>query len=188
MIRSFLAIPLPDDTSDALMDLQTGVRNARWIADDTFHLTLLFLGDCLSQELSDLDAGLAQLRMERFSLTPKGVGAFGGGKPHLLYTDFAPSEPLRRLHSKIERVAREAGLGIDRRKFVPHVTLARCGGGVIPAQAIDWTTRNSLFRLPPFEVVHFSLYRSDLGTGAPVYTEMARYDLATPAALPTDHD
>jgi len=178
MIRSFLAITLPDDTADALVDLQTGVRNARWIADDTFHLTLLFLGACTPHELTELDAGLAGLRMDRFSLTPRGVGAFGGGTPRQLYAGFEDSEPLRRLQSRIERVARDAGLVPERRKFTPHVTLARCGGGVIPAQAIDWTLRHARVTLPAFDVFTYALYRSDLGTGAPVYTEMASYDLA----------
>jgi len=177
MIRSFLAIPLPDDTTDALMDLQTGVRNARWIADDVFHVTLVFLGACTPQELTELDAGLASIRMERFSLKPQGVGAFGGGTPRQLYAALADSEPLRRLHTKIERLARDAGIVIERRKLTPHVTLARCGGGVIPSQAIDWTIKHARLSLPAFEAVHFGLYRSDLGTGAPVYTEMARYEL-----------
>jgi len=177
MIRSFLAIPLPDDTADALLDLQTGVRNARWIADDAFHLTLVFLGACTPQELTDLDAGLAGLRMESFTLKPQGVGAFGGGTPRQLFAKLAESEPLKRLQTKIERVARDSGIDVDRRKYTPHITLARCGGGVIPSQAIDWTVRHARATFPAFDVHHFGLYRSDLGTGAPVYTEMARYDL-----------
>ncbi len=178
MIRSFIAIPVPDETTDALMDLQTGVRNARWIADDVFHVTLVFLGNCTPQELTELDAGLAGMRVEKFSLKPQSVGAFGGGTPRLLYAAFAESEPLRRLNAKIERLARDAGIDVERRKFVPHITIARCGGGVIPSQAIDWTVRNARLDLPAFDVFHFGLYRSDLGTGAPVYTEMARYELA----------
>lgn len=184
MIRSFIAIPLPDGLTDRLMDLQDGVKNARWIDADSLHITLLFLGDCDRRDLADLDAGLAGMRMERFALVPKGVGAFGGAKPRLLYADFASSEPLLRLHGKVERIARAAGIEVERRKFVPHVTLARCGGGVIPAQALDWTVRNNLFEDDPFEVTSFSLYRSDLGTGAAVYTELMRYDLAEPTTAP----
>lgn len=177
MIRSFLAIPLPDETSDALLDLQTGVRNARWIADDMFHITLAFLGACTPSELTELDAGLNRIRFERFVLKPQGVGAFGGAKPRQIFTRFETSDALHRLHTKIERIASDVGIHIERRKFIPHITIARCGGGVIPSQAIDWTIRNARWTQPSFEAVHFGLYRSDLGTGAPVYTEMARYDL-----------
>ena len=186
MIRSFIAIPLPDHTADALLDVQTGVRNARWIADDAFHLTLAFLGACTPHELTDLDSGLAGLRMERFTLKPHGVGAFGGGTPRQLFIRVEESEPLKRLHSKIERIAREVGIEIERRKFTPHVTLARCGGGVIPSQAIDWTLRHARMTFPEFEALHFGLYRSDLGTGAPVYTEMARYELVSAANQPVN--
>lgn len=177
MIRSFLAISLPDDVSDRLIDLQTGVKNARWIADDAFHVTLVFLGNCDTRELSDLDSGLTGLRMERFDLTPQSVGAFGGSKPHHLFSKFAESEPLRRLQSKLVRMARDAEIPVEQRKFVPHVTLARCGGGVIPMQAVEWTNRNTRFVMEPFTVHSFGLFRSDLGTGAPVYTKMAQYDL-----------
>jgi len=176
MIRSFLAIPLPDDTADAFLDLQTGVRNARWIADDVFHITLCFLGSCTPQELTNLDAGLAGLRMERFSLEPQGVGAFGGGTPRQLFVRFTENEALRRLRGKIERIARDTGIDVERRKFIPHVTLARCGGGVIPVQAIDWTLRHARATFPAFDVLNFGLYRSDFGAGASVHTEMARYE------------
>ncbi len=177
MIRSFVAIPLPDGTADALMDLQTGVRNARWIADDMFHITLAFLDTCTPSELTELDAGLAEMRFDKFILQPQGVGAFGGAKPRQLYCRFEANEALRRLHTKIERIATEVGIYIERRKYIPHITLGRCGGGVIPSQAIDWTIRNARWSQPSFEVAHFGLYRSDLGTGAPIYTEMARYEL-----------
>lgn len=186
MIRSFLAIPLPDDTGDALLDVQTGVRNARWIADDAFHLTLAFLGACTPQDLTDLDSGLAGLRMEQFTLKPQGVGAFGGGTPRQLFAKFAESEPLTRLQSKIERVARDTAIEIERRKFTPHVTLARCGGGVIPSQAIDWTVRHARVTFSAFDVLHYGLYRSDFGTGAPVYSEMVRYELVSPANQPAN--
>ena len=175
MIRSFLAISLPDDVSDALMDVQDGVRNARWVEEENLHLTLAFLGECTPSELSELDSELGRLRMEPFDLAVSGVGAFGGGKPHTLYAGLSSSESLVRLQAKIVHVVRGQGLTQERRKFHPHITLGRCGGGVIPAQALDWTVRQARLSLPPFTVHGFALYRSDLGTGAPVYTEMADY-------------
>lgn len=178
MIRCFLALSLPDDVSDALMDVQDGVRNARWIEEENLHLTLAFLGECTPSQLTELDAELGRLRIDPFDLTPFGVGAFGGGKPHTLYAGLEASEPLTRVQAKIAHVVRESDIGAtapQRRKFHPHITLARCGGGVIPAQAIDWTLRHARFSGPSFPVHGFGLYRSDLGTGAPIYTELVQY-------------
>ena len=177
MIRSFLAISLPDDVSDALMDVQDNVRNARWVEQDTLHLTLAFLGDCTPSHLTELDAELGRIRIEPFEVTLSGVGAFGGGKPHTLYAGMAESEPLLRLQAKLARVIREMEIPVERRKYHPHVTLARCGGGVIPAQALHWVAHHARLSLAPFTVYGFGLFRSDLGTGAPVYTEMVNYPL-----------
>jgi 2'-5' RNA ligase len=184
MIRAFIAIPLPDDVTDALMDVQDDVRNARWVEEENLHLTLSFLGDCTPSELTALDAELGRIRMTPFDLTVTGVGAFGGGKPHTLYAGIEKSEPLSRLQAKIERLVREAGIAGagQRRKFHPHVTLARCGGGVIPAQALEWTRHHARFSGPSFPVHGFGIYRSDLGTGAPIYTELVQYPLLAPSA------
>ena len=184
MIRSFLALSLPDDVADALIDLQDNVRNARWVDAENFHITLVFLGNCTTRQLADLDTGLAALRMERFEVELAGTGAFGGAKPRLLYADIAENESLRRLQSKTERMAREVGIEVESRKFVPHVTLARCGGGVIPSQAVEWAAKNNRFRLDPFTVHGFGLYRSDLGGGAPVYSELMHYPLGLPGSDP----
>ncbi len=175
MIRCFLALPLPDDVTDALMDVQDGVRNARWVDTENMHLTLAFLGECTPSELTELDTELGRLRTEPFELRVSGVGAFGGGKPHTLYAGLAASEPLSRLQSKIARLIRESAIAAERRKFHPHVTVARCGGGVVPAQAIDWTLRHARLAGPAFTAHGFSLFRSDLGPGAPVYTELVHY-------------
>lgn len=175
MIRSFLAITLPDDIADALSDLQDGVKNARWVPEENFHITLVFLGDCDRRQLEDLHTGLAQLKQRSFDLQLAGTKAFGSAKPRALYADVVENTELRALQTKCERLAREAGIAVETRKFVPHVTLARCGGGVIPAQAIEWTVTNNLFRTEPFDVHGFSLVRSELSRDAPVYTEMAHY-------------
>lgn len=177
MIRSFAGISLPDPVSDSLMDVQDRVRNARWIDADNLHLTLAFLGECSREQLTELDSGLGAIAMEAFELRVSGVGAFGGGRPHVLYAALAESEPLRRLAGKIERLARQADIALERRKFHPHITLARCGGGVIPAQAVGWTHTHARLKTDPFTVHGFTLFRSDLGTGAPIYTPMVEYPL-----------
>ncbi len=176
MIRCFLALSVPDDVSDCLMDIQDGVRNARWVEEENLHLTLAFLGDCTPSQLSELDVELGRLRVEPFDLSIAGVGAFGGGKPRALYAGVAASEPLTRLRAKIMRVIRDCGIAVERRKFHPHVTVARCGGGVIPGQALLWTTTHARFACPTFTVHGFGLFRSERGTRtAPVYTELVAY-------------
>ncbi|MEJ6395659.1 2'-5' RNA ligase family protein [Gymnodinialimonas sp. 2305UL16-5] len=44
MIRSFLALPIPGDTVDALTALQASIPFGRPVPEDNLHLTLAFLG------------------------------------------------------------------------------------------------------------------------------------------------
>ena len=50
-VRSFIAVELPEDTRHTLAHLQERLRKAcgscpaRWVAPDSIHLTLNFLGD-----------------------------------------------------------------------------------------------------------------------------------------------
>jgi len=180
MIRCFIAFSLPDDVTDTLLDVQDNVRNARWVEAENLHLTLAFLGECSPSQLTELDAALGVLRVEPFDLAVAGVGAFGGAKPHTLYAGLAPSEPLNRLQSRITRILRDVEIPVERRKFHPHITLARCGGGVIPGQAMAWTLHHARLTAPGFTAHEIGLYRSDLGTGGPIYSELVTYPFARP--------
>lgn len=178
MIRSFLALAIPPEQSDLLMDLQDGPRAARWTDAEGFHLTLAFLGELDRPTLEDLDAGLLGVSEPRFSLTLSGTGVFGGERPRALYAGVADGAPVRRLSDKVTGVAEAAGVAVDRRRYTPHVTLARCKRGEVSAAAAEaWAAANALFKAPAFEVTRFTLYRSDLGRDGPVYEPMAAYPL-----------
>ena len=69
---------------------------------------------------------------------------------------------------------------LPRERFAPHVTLARFRRNIPDAgrQRLGaFIAARGETRLAPFPVTHFSLYRSTLGTDAPVYDELGRYML-----------
>src|SRR3546814_20508952 len=64
--------------------------------------------------------------MPAFDLSLFGVGTFGDRrKVHTLWAGVRPSPGLSRLQEKVDNAVLRAGLPPDRRKFSPHVTLAR---------------------------------------------------------------
>ena len=75
-------------------------------------------------------------------------------------------------------VARAAGVGLDGRRFTPHVTLERLRPGSPEATrlAAAVAARSGLV-LPPVPVEDFRLYSSRLRPGGSVYEELARYPL-----------
>ncbi|MEO1292441.1 MAG: RNA 2',3'-cyclic phosphodiesterase [Pseudomonadota bacterium] len=178
MIRCFVALPLPDALTDAIDDIQTGLRGANWQPEENMHLTLAFLGDQDRHSLSDLDLCLAEIRAAPVDLHLRGVSHFGGRDPRLVFVGVDPNPTLMHLQNKVETAVRAAGIDLPGKRFVPHVTLARWGRGAVQAEALQaYVEANNLFQAKAAEIDAFALFRSDLNKHGARYTEMARYPL-----------
>ena len=79
------------------------------------------------------------------------------------------------------QAARDAGLAFERRRYRPHVTLARFNAGPDAARRPSGCGPSPRaargFRAGPFEVEEFVLMRSWLGRAGPVYDTLATYPL-----------
>ncbi len=177
MHRLFVAISLPEDVIDALFDLQTGMRGARWLPDENFHLTLAFIGEVDRHGLNEIATALGSLSAPGFELRLKGCGFFGDRKPRALWVGAESNPALTRLHSKVDVALTRSGFALDKRKFTPHVTLAYLSG-VAPEAAAGFCAVNGLFSAKPFAVREFHLYESHLGSEAAHYEVVASYGLS----------
>lgn len=186
-MRCFLAIKPDEAAIDALLDLQEGLPGANWMSDENIHLTLVFLGDQPRRALEDLDAALLDVRSEPFDLELRGVGTFGGRDARLVFAGVAESEALRRLQSKLVVATEAAEIEPERRRYAPHVTLARWGrGGVGRDQLAAYIARHALFAAAPFRVAEFGLFKSELGRGGAHYEQLAAYPLTVLGASAAD--
>ncbi len=181
-MRLFVAITLPEDLRARLSGLQPGVPAARWVDPDNLHLTLRFIGEADGIEAHDLDAALAQVRAARFEVTLAGVDRFGQGrKSRALWVGVEPAPGLDRLRRRVEQAVQAAGFAPERRKFKPHVTLARFKGtpGGDPGQRLhDHLTHYASFRAESFEVREFVLFSSFLAQAGAIYTPESVYPLS----------
>lgn len=179
MIRSFVAIALPDVVSDALEDLQEGLAGAHWTAPDNLHLTLAFLGEQPRRTLEDLDAALVALRCASFRLRLSGVDAFGKKDARVIFAGVAASPPLLSLQAKVASAARDAEIALDARRYAPHVTIARLSRGAVPPERLHaYLSAHNLFETEPFDVREITLFRSTLTRDGPIYEPLATYPLA----------
>ena len=178
MIRLFVGLELPRMTRERLALLGGGVPGARWVPKENFHLTLRFVGEVPPYRAEEIDHALSGVGATAFPLSLAGVGTFSkGGRAVALWAGVERSPALDHLQAKVESALRRAGEESERRRFTPHVTLARLGDGVPEAKLAGFVQAHNLLRTPPFVVEHFTLFSSQLGREASVYTAEVEYAL-----------
>jgi 2'-5' RNA ligase len=179
MPRLFIALPVPEEIADALTTLQSGVPDARWVPAENFHVTLCFAGEVQGGAMRDLEEELGDISGPHFPVAIAGVEQFSSGKqPKALVALVARNDRLDWLHQKVSTVARNCGLSIERRKFRPHVTLARFPKGAETGHHIaQFMASHSTFQAGPWMADHFALYSSRLRPDGAVYREEVAYDL-----------
>lgn len=179
MPRLFVALPLPEDIADDLAAMQEGIPDATWVPADNMHLTLAFIGEVNGGMQHDIADALATVDGPVLDLEIAGVDHFVDGRtPKVLYAAVVATQALVRLRDKVSTVLRSEGVKLDRRKFRPHVTLARFSRRADMGHHIaQFVACNNLRRLGPFEVDCFRLYSSLTRPDGAVYTVEAEYPL-----------
>jgi 2'-5' RNA ligase len=177
-MRLFVALDLPDTLRERLAMLSWGgLPGARWVPEENYHVTLRFIGDVPPHRAEDVDDALAGLRARGFSLVLSGVGNFAkSGRATSLWVGVERVPQLDLLQGKIETALQRAGFEPERRRFAPHVTLARLDN-VPETKLASYVAANNLFRADPVPIEHFTLFSSRLGKEQSVYTAEVEYAL-----------
>lgn len=170
---------------DRLSAVRSGLPGARWTDGARMHITLRFIGEVERRAAEDIDAAFSGIDAPAFQVRIRGLGGFEkGGRVHTLYARAEPDPALLHLHGKVESAAVRAGVPAGRRKFKPHVTLARLRRADA-ARAAAALQAGGDFDPGAFDADSFILYRSHLGAEKPVYEPLAEYPLRA-AYAPSD--
>jgi 2'-5' RNA ligase len=162
----FIALELPEPVRDALMAVADGVPGAYWEEEDQLHLTLRYLGELDGGTRAALFHQLERLHTAPFQLVLSGFGFFPPrGEPESLWVGVERSQPLEALRARVDAIATRLGVPTDRRRWTPHVTLARLEGAP-ESRLVRFVQEHALFRTPPFtptRVTAFSSHRRAWG-------------------------
>lgn len=175
MPRLFTGLEVPEDVAFRLSMLRGGVSGAKWIESSDYHLTLSFIGNVDEAIASDLADELARIEGPEFSVRLSELGSFGGDKPRSIVALAEPAKELISLQSQNDRALRRAGVEPERRKFTPHVTIARVKSASALAVAAFLGERS----IPPiaFAARRFVLYSARTSQGGGPYVVEAAYPL-----------
>lgn len=174
MPRLFTGIEIPEAIGDTLIELTQPIPGARWVDTDNFHVTLRFAGDIDGRSAAEFAATLRSIDFDPFTLRLSGLGTFGGHEPRTLWAGIEPNESLMSLARAHERAARSAGLPAEKRKFSPHVTLARLNRTPVDILA-RFLQRRGGYSSDTFLVDHFVLLSSKPKTGGGPYVVEESY-------------
>ena len=178
MIRAFLALPVPDDIRLRLSALQHRLPLPRPVPLENFHITLVFLDTQPEPLLEELHHAIETMRLAAPLLRLDGLGSFGGNEPDAVHARIAPDARMSALHTKLSRAAREAGIAVKARKFVPHITLGRLRKHEVGPETLA-RAMGALGEVTsqPWLAETLVLYRSTLRADGPVYDPLAEYRL-----------
>src|SRR5688572_3378707 len=106
-MRIFIAIDLPGDLRDALGEVQHVLRpltdRTRWVAPDSIHITLKFLGEVPERRIDDIHAALEGLTWKPFTVTVRGVGFFPGTRSPRVFWAGMEGPTLPELTEQMDR-------------------------------------------------------------------------------------
>lgn len=182
-IRSFIAVPLPEEVRRAvgmtIEELRGFGADVGWVRPENLHLTLRFLGEQGERELDRVREALAEATAEAspFTVSLQGLGAFPlRGTPRVIWVGVAEgADQLSALQAAVEAALAQRGFRPEERAFHPHLTIGRVRGtrGI---QALAGALRDEqLFGEAEVAVVH--LMCSDLHPGGARYSVLGGFAL-----------
>jgi 2'-5' RNA ligase len=177
MPRLFTGIEIPADIALQLSAYRGGLPGARWIDPENYHITLRFIGDIDDSTARDVFQALGDgRRREPLVVTINGLDTFGGGRPRIVMARAVPTSELSDLQAEQERLIRRVGLPPEKRKFTPHVTLARLRDAS-PIDVASYIATRGHFPKLAFTAQRFVLFSSRDSVGGGPYVVEAAYPL-----------
>jgi 2'-5' RNA ligase len=179
-MRLFVGIPLAEAVIGELAAVAARLRRRedglRWMAPDSWHVTLQFLGNTDPEQYPCLAARLGEVRSPPVPIQLEALGCFD--RAGVFFAGVALTAELLSLERRVTAATALCGFAAETRPFHPHITLARAKGqgrgqglGALKARI----ERQPVFTR--FVAQEFLLYESHLSPGGARYEVRERFAL-----------
>ncbi|MBY4675136.1 RNA 2',3'-cyclic phosphodiesterase [Marinobacterium arenosum] len=157
-MRLFVCVDPPGAVTEQIAALLPAGRKIRWNPPDQQHFTLAFLGEQPDNRLVEVIEALTEVPLQRFTLSSKGIGWFRSG---VIWLGVETCPELMLLQKRVSDRLQAAGFKMERRSFVPHLTLCRSRHG-LDAGLLEMLEHRFYDQQFSFTVDRFLLKRSEL--------------------------
>lgn len=174
-LRLFVAVPLWEGFQEGALERYRELRKRdwplKWVKPENWHLTLKFLGDTPETAVEGIVKSLRSHVSGCYQPFLIEVGGLGGfprlSKMRVFWVGVREGkEPLLQLAQSVHKACVEAGYPGDKKKFEPHLTLARARVGPV---AVDVPKEQYSGSWGRRQVDGVALVKSDLGPGGAKY-------------------
>ena len=194
-MRLFLALDIDDAIRQRIARFLEGVRDfapgARWVREESLHITLKFIGQTPDETVLRFEQALAMLHKPSFELAFRGYGFFPTPKSaRVFWIGIHSGAEMTGLASAIDDLTANLGVTRETHVFSPHLTLARKSGGSGRPGRRHGDGPNRVFQVlqeklaamptPEFGTMtarEFFLYQSQLSRSGSRYTKLHRFAL-----------
>ena len=183
-IRSFIAIELTAEVRESLSSLMDRLKpekhpQVKWVAADSVHLTLKFLGSIYPDQVAGVTQAISSAArgVSPFELKVGGLGAFPNNQqPRVIWVSVTGDiKKLKILHREIDGALSHLGFSREKRAFTPHLTLGRLKDRASSGEKANigkLVTATRFASGATMEMKEISLMRSTLTPSGAVYSRL----------------
>lgn len=185
-VRSFLAFELPEEIKKILSQVSGEMKksplNIRWVKASNIHLTVLFIGDILTDMLDDMGNHISEScsNYGPFKISVNGTGVFSSRQnPRVLWVGLdGEIDRMADFKNTLHKRLKPFGIKKEKRRFNPHLTLGRFRKGAKYDVLLDDLLLN--YKSLTSQVCmlrELVMFKSDLKPNGAVYTKLNTWPL-----------
>jgi 2'-5' RNA ligase len=179
VMRAFIAVDLPTEIREALGAIQRDLRHltntVRWVAADSIHITLKFIGEIPDKRIDDIATALTGLTWKPFTVTVRSVGFFPGTRSPRIFWAGMEAPTMQGLAEQLDARLERSGFDKEKRAFRPHITLARAKNTRIDGAMVSAVTKYEDHQFGSFVVDRVFVFKSTLKPSGAVYEKLREF-------------
>jgi 2'-5' RNA ligase len=185
-MRTFIALDFDKAVKDQLAALEARLKprcpKLKWVEPAQIHLTLKFLGEITQQQAAPVTAALNNLAAQcrPFDIAIEDVGCFppSGGVDVVWVGIKDATGRLAECQARCEDLIEPLGFPRERRRFAPHLTLARNRDRANGPQIRDALKQEGPLHVGRQTVGAITFYQSTLTPSGPIYKALSKHPLS----------